>query len=295
MTVKNQTSSRHAPAKPSESGNADRGSDPFALPARVAVATVALTLPVLLGVIVWTAEPARPTEMERMVAAASAGPAVLYEGQQLYHKTCAACHGADGRGLVPLGKPLRNGRFMREADDAALFDLIANGRMPKDPLNTTGALMPARGAQGLTDEQVRSVIAYTRTMQDPAAPVADQSAWDIVPAGSGPAAVALAPGGIDASTLPGHDLFIASCSACHGPDAKGMAGVGVTLIGSDWVNGRSDKELLAFIKTGRPIWDAESKTGVDMPPKGGNPALDDDQLGGIIAYIRALNGGSGSE
>ena len=51
-----------------------------------------------------------------------------------------------------------------------------------------------------------------------------------------------------------------------------------------------DDELLTFIKTGRPIWDAENTTGIDMPPKGGNPALNDDDIVAIIAYIRSLSG-----
>ena len=51
----------------------------------------------------------------------------------------------------------------------------------------------------------------------------------------------------------------------------------------------SDQELLDFIKTGRPISHPDNTTGVDMPPKGGNPALTDEQLTDIIAYIRTLH------
>jgi len=47
--------------------------------------------------------------------------------------------------------------------------------------------------------------------------------------------------------------------------------------------------LIGFIKSGRPIWDAANTTGLDMPPKGGNPALSDEDLRKIVAYIRALH------
>ena len=51
----------------------------------------------------------------------------------------------------------------------------------------------------------------------------------------------------------------------------------------------SDEQLLAFIKTGRPTSDPANTTGVDMPPKGGNPALTDAQIVDIIAFIRTLH------
>jgi hypothetical protein len=49
-----------------------------------------------------------------------------------------------------------------------------------------------------------------------------------------------------------------------------------------------DAELLEFVKTGRPVGDPLNTTGVDMPPKGGNPALSDVQILDIIAHIRTL-------
>jgi disulfide bond formation protein DsbB len=261
--------------------------------ARAIPAVIGLTLPAVVGVVVLTAEPAAPTPMQRMSAAAGVSPAELYEGQRVYQQTCAACHGADGSGVASLGKPLKNSGFVRGSDDSVLFGVVANGRMPKDPANTTGALMPARGARNLSDGQIRGVIAYMRAMQEPGAPEADVSAWNIVEPGSGPVVAAVSEGGVDVTALPGHDLFISSCSACHGADAGGVEGAGVALRGSEFVNAKDDKELLTFIKMGRPVWDPESKTGVDMPPKGGNPALSDDEINEIIAYLRALNGGAG--
>ena len=58
---------------------------------------------------------------------------------------------------------------------------------------------------------------------------------------------------------------------------------------SEFIAGLSDEELIAFVKVGRRISDPLSTTGVDMPPKGGNPALTDEQLIDIIAFIRTIH------
>ncbi len=46
---------------------------------------------------------------------------------------------------------------------------------------------------------------------------------------------------------------------------------------------------MAFIEVGRSKSEPENTTGVDMPPKGGNASLDQDDLFDIVAYIRSLN------
>lgn len=79
------------------------------------------------------------------------------------------------------------------------------------------------------------------------------------------------------------------CIACHGPEGVGVEGLGKPFTTSEFVTESTDEELLAFVKVGRPISDPANTTGVDMPPKGGNPALTDDQILDIIAYIRTLH------
>jgi mono/diheme cytochrome c family protein len=86
----------------------------------------------------------------------------------------------------------------------------------------------------------------------------------------------------------GSTLFI-SCGACHGSDGSGITGLGKSLTDSEFMDGLSDDELVDFIKTGRPVWDADNTTGVDMPPRGGNPSLSDDDIFAIVAYIRSLS------
>jgi disulfide bond formation protein DsbB len=105
-------------------------------------------------------------------------------------------------------------------------------------------------------------------------------------------------GGAAATTAPvastgdpeaGKTQFDMVCIACHGPGGVGVEGLGKPFTTSEFLLTVDDQELLEFIKTGRPISHPDNTTGVDMPPKGGNPALTDEQLLDIIAYIRTLH------
>jgi disulfide bond formation protein DsbB len=86
----------------------------------------------------------------------------------------------------------------------------------------------------------------------------------------------------------GRELFLGTCSACHGPDLAGMPNSGKPLRTSEFVRSQSDEQMLAFVKSGRPSWDPANTTGVDMPPRGGNPTLNDDNLKDIIAFLRGV-------
>ena len=69
----------------------------------------------------------------------------------------------------------------------------------------------------------------------------------------------------------------------------GVQGLGKDMTTSTFIKDLDDAQLLEFIKKGRDASDPLNTTGVAMPPKGGNPALDDAKLMDIIAYIRTLN------
>jgi disulfide bond formation protein DsbB len=86
----------------------------------------------------------------------------------------------------------------------------------------------------------------------------------------------------------GETAFAGTCTACHGPDAHGMPGLGKDLHANAFVAEKSDEEMVAFLKVGRPASDPLNTTKVDMPPKGGNPALSDEDLLNVVAYLRTL-------
>lgn len=87
----------------------------------------------------------------------------------------------------------------------------------------------------------------------------------------------------------GKASYDTTCIACHGPDGKGMPGLGKDLTTSEFVNSKTDAEMVEFIKTGRPASDPLNTTKVDMPPKGGNPALTDQDIINIVAYLRKIH------
>ena len=87
----------------------------------------------------------------------------------------------------------------------------------------------------------------------------------------------------------GKVVFEGTCISCHGPDAKGLPGLGKDLTTSEFVAGQTDKQLIDFIKKGRPASDPANTNKVDMPPKGGNPALTETDLTNLIAFVRSIH------
>jgi disulfide bond formation protein DsbB len=86
----------------------------------------------------------------------------------------------------------------------------------------------------------------------------------------------------------GQQAFLVTCIACHGADAKGVTGLGKDLTTSEYLHSHTDEEMLAFLMAGRPASDPLNTTGIDMPPRGGNPAFTDTDLKNIVAYLRTL-------
>ena len=80
-----------------------------------------------------------------------------------------------------------------------------------------------------------------------------------------------------------------TCVACHGPNGIGIEGLGKDWTESDFIKNTSDKDLIAFIKEGRPATHKDNTTGIDMPAMGGNTALTDQDLADLVAYARSIN------
>jgi mono/diheme cytochrome c family protein len=87
----------------------------------------------------------------------------------------------------------------------------------------------------------------------------------------------------------GRTLFGQTCYACHGPDGRGLPNLGKDLTTSAFVAERSDEELLAYVKQGRPADDPMNTTGIAMPPKGGFDYLTDEDILKIIAFVRSIH------
>ncbi len=88
--------------------------------------------------------------------------------------------------------------------------------------------------------------------------------------------------------IKGKTFYMQSCSACHGQDGLGIKGIGKDLVHSEFMKQKTDEELLHYVIVGRPVNDPLNTTGIPMPPRGGNPALTDEQILDIIAYLRTI-------
>jgi len=86
----------------------------------------------------------------------------------------------------------------------------------------------------------------------------------------------------------GKQTYMSVCIACHGEHGEARPGLGKDLKHSDFFRGLTDEGAVAFLKQGRMPSDPLNTTGVQMPPKGGNPALSDQDLADIVAFVRAL-------
>jgi cbb3-type cytochrome c oxidase subunit III len=101
-------------------------------------------------------------------------------------------------------------------------------------------------------------------------------------------AVAQDPAGVTPAMIAqGDSIFHSSgnCYACHGANAQGA--VGPNLTDAEWLH--SDGSYDAIVKQVMVgVTQAESKSGIAMPPKGGS-TITDDQAKAVAAYVYSLS------
>ncbi len=158
-------------------------------------------------------------------------------GNQLFGDNCAACHGRDGKG---------GNNYPNLADD----DWIWGGGPEKIQqtltvginsrhADTRVAQMPAFGKDEMLDrQQVRDVAAFVISLSDPTTSTAENINQ------------------VDE----GREVFLTTCAACHGENAKGNPDVGApNLTDSQWIYGGSLQSIIDTIHGGRqghmPTWD----------------------------------------
>jgi cbb3-type cytochrome c oxidase subunit III len=96
------------------------------------------------------------------VAAAPPTPEMIAAGQKLFSVTCANCHGRSAQG-TRMAPALYNKTFLSQTPDAAITQIISNG--------VPGTAMPAWGGR-LTDADLKALVAYLRSLEPTAPPVA---------------------------------------------------------------------------------------------------------------------------
>lgn len=120
-------------------------------------------------------------------------------------------------------------------------------------------------------------------------PPAEEESAAAEPTEAGPAEAVTAAHYDPDQVAEGQRVYIATCFACHGMDARGIPGLGKDLIVSEFMDGLTDEELVDFIIAGRQPWEPGNTTGVSMPPRGGNPMVTDDQIMAVVAYLRTAS------
>ncbi len=184
------------------------------------------------------------------------------DGEQLYAKHCAACHGADGDGGV--GVPLDLPDFLAVASDDYLKKTIRQGR--------PGRVMP--GFPRLSDNELASLVSYLRSLADVPAPDYPDKP-------------------LAGNATRGEQLFALHCVNCHGSQGEGGVGTGVTfsrpreapvmapaLNNPGFQQAASDEMLKATLLRGRKGTPMPSLTSLGLAES------DADDL---VAYLRTLS------
>ena len=197
-----------------------------------------------------------PDKIEQKYRELHAGP---LSGEQVYGQFCSACHGEGTYGrwdkkfarFVPA---IRGASLMSNASDAYLRANIEKGR--------PGTAMPAWGphAGGLLPEEISAVIAFLRAGTPPVS--------------AAPPVVAR---GAAARGLP---LFLRSCAGCHGTDGRG--GVAPEIGNPVFQEAATDTFIVRTIREGR------AATAMPAFQRPGAPALTDEDVADVLAYLRTL-------
>ena len=218
----------------------------------------------------------------------TATPALSYteRGQQAYLSNCAMCHGPWGEGDGPLASQLakEGGVAPAQLNDPRLADL---GRAQIIRIITNGGgkthrsnLMPPWGAR-LPDDVIADVADYVLALPTlkPGIPRATIQKYLEAPAG-----------------VPeqGRQLFVYTCTACHGPYGQGDGPMAEALWQRNHVRPRNltdsvyfapktDKELFETVSLGGPY------TGHSTMMPAWSVRFSPAQIKDLVAYVRVLS------
>lgn len=166
-------------------------------------------------------------------------------GKQLFGDNCAACHGRDGKGRANY-PDLTDDDWLWSGRPELIEQTMRVGINSRHPESRV-AEMPSFGRDEMLDRnQVRDVAAYVYSLTNP-----DYST----------------PMNITRIEA-GHEVFLSTCAACHGEDAKGSRDVGApNLMDPYWIYGGDLPTIVATVHGGRrghmPTWD-ERLTGAEI-------------------------------
>lgn len=216
---------------------------------RYLIVGLVLTLLILVGFGIYLIAESNRLE----VAAAAFEDERIHHGREVYTEQCATCHGAQGEGGV--GTALNDKSLLKNTFDEVFFSVIRSGvpstQMPAWSVDFGGPL---------TDEDIRSVVAFIR-------------AWE-------PTAPELEPEVFQPSAERGAMLFASTCEVCHGENGLGKDDT-LAVNDPDRLSSLDNDWYRAVVRNGRPA--------KGMPTWG--TVLSPDQLEDIIALVDAWREG----
>src|SRR5262245_1038880 len=202
--------------------------------------------------------PGRPTMADREVP-----PTQVMAFDALYRKSCAGCHGADGR--LGAARPLNDPVYLALAPADRLRTIVVEG-MP-------GTSMPAfaKSAGGdLTNAQIDVLVKgmLTRWARPDALKGVTLPPYDEQARKAGPA-----------EQERGAAVYASACARCHGPDGKGGPTAG-SIVDPSFLALVSDQSLRTTVIAGRP--DLGKPDWRDDVP--GRP-LTTEQISDVVAWL----------
>lgn len=221
-----------------------------ARPLATLLATWALATLAVAGVLSWWEQPVGAD-----VEQPSPGEAPRVDGEAIWNRDCASCHG-------PTGDGTDWGPSLHDKGPAGVALSVTTGRMPIERLEILGErdygpgeLMERSGEASYAPDQIDELVAHTRGFLD------------------GPDVAEVETGRAELSR--GAELFQSHCAACHSWSGRGGA----------LTSGHTATTLVA--STPAQVVQA-MRTGVGTMPVFGAETLDDDDAAAVAAYVQEL-------
>jgi len=216
------------------------------------------------------------------VAATDAGPATEKTGEQVYNLACMMCHAAGLMAAPKFGDKEQWAPRLVQGYDTLVTHAVKGIRN-----------MPAKGGNpALTDGEVANAVAYMANASGAnfkvaVAEVAPAEATPVISpaveekAVAAPIVVAAAAAPTKAAGKSGEEVYKSACLMCHAAGLMAAPKFG-------------DKEQWSpRIAQGYDTLVTHAVKGIrNMPAKGGNPGLSDDEVAGAVKYMANASGAS---
>ncbi|HYG24094.1 MAG TPA: cytochrome c [Verrucomicrobiae bacterium] len=86
------------------------------------------------------------------------------DGKEVWTKSCAKCHGAEGKGETKMGQKLGVKDYSSASVQDALTDAAAVKAVKEGFADKDGKVV-MKPSEGLSDDEVKGVVAYLRTLK----------------------------------------------------------------------------------------------------------------------------------